>query len=92
MVFSPNTQPDPDTAEGQFHTWVATSGVWRYDDDAGGGGELRAQRSSVRDGPGRPRHRDIAGIYVSAGFSADTNLSALLREWKFNETTYSFGS
>src|SRR5262249_29553988 len=33
-IFSPNTQPpDPDTAEGPFHEWVATSGSWRYDDD-----------------------------------------------------------
>ena len=37
-IFSPNTQsPDPDIAQGPFHTWVATAGSWRYDDDAGAG-------------------------------------------------------
>ena len=35
-IFSPNTQsPDPDIQQGPFHTWVATAGSWRYDDDAG---------------------------------------------------------
>ena len=37
-IFSPNTQsPDPDIAQGPFHTWVATAGSWRYDDDGGTG-------------------------------------------------------
>jgi hypothetical protein len=37
-IFSPNTQPpDSDTAEGPFHRWVPTSGLWRYDDDCGDG-------------------------------------------------------
>ena len=37
-IFSPNTQsPDPDTQQGPFHTWVATAGSWRYDDDPGNG-------------------------------------------------------
>jgi hypothetical protein len=36
-IFSPNSQPDPDISEGPFHTWVTTSGVWRYDDDCGDG-------------------------------------------------------
>ena len=35
-IFNPNTQsPDDDADEGPFHEWVATSGIWRYDDDDG---------------------------------------------------------
>ena len=37
IIFSPNTQPNKDTAPGQFHTWDVTSGVVRYDDDCGDG-------------------------------------------------------
>ena len=37
-IFSPNTQPpDSDIGEGPFHTWVATAGLWRYDDDEDSG-------------------------------------------------------
>ena len=88
-IFSPNTQtPNPDIGPGPFHTWVATSGTWRYDDDPGGTNpELSFATQKAAHGT-----EVISGIYISVGNSAGTNLSALLREWQINETTYSFSS
>ena len=91
-IFSPNSQPDADVAEGPFHTWAATAGVWRYDDDPGAGGEYGlngAPFSTVKTDHGT---ETISGIYISVGFSAGANLAALLREWGVNGTTYSFSS
>jgi hypothetical protein len=91
-IFSPNTQPpDPDIAEGPFHTWVATAGLWRYDDDGGSGGEYGfngAPFSQVVSDHGTEK---ISSICISTGFSAGTNLSALLRSWELNATDYAFG-
>ncbi len=91
-IFSPNTQPpDPDVAEGPFHTWVATSGLWRYDDDGGSGGQYGvngAPFATVVDDHGT---ETISGIYITTGFSAGTNLSALLRSLEVNGDTFNFG-
>lgn len=88
LIFSPNTQtPNPDTAQGPFHTWVATSGTWRYDDDSGGTNpDLSFAAQKTAHGS-----ETISGIYISVGNSAGTNLDALLREWQINATNYSFG-
>lgn len=90
-IFSPNTQPpDPDIDEGPFHEWVATSGVWRYDDDAGAGGDYGvngAPFSTLIADHGTER---ISGIYITTGFSAGTDLAALLRWWEINGTRYAF--
>jgi hypothetical protein len=88
LIFSPNSQtPNPDTAQGPFHTWVATSGTWRYDDDPGGTNpDLSFAAQKTAHGS-----ETISGIYISVGFSAGTNLDALLREWQINATNYSFG-
>jgi hypothetical protein len=90
-IFSPNTQPpDPDVEEGPFHEWVATSGVWRYDDDAGSGGPYGlngAPFSTLIADHGTER---ISGIYITTGFSAGTNLAALLRWWEINGQRYAF--
>jgi hypothetical protein len=86
-IFSPNTQlPDPDTAQGPFHTWVATAGSWRYDDDPGAGPD--SPFNTIKQA-----HADekISGICISVGFSAGTNLSALLRTWEVNKKDYAFG-
>ena len=91
-IFSPNTQPDADVAEGPFHTWAATSGVWRYDDDAGAGGEYGPNGAPFSDVVDDHGAETISGIYVSVGFSAGMNLAALLREWEVNGTNYSFSS
>jgi hypothetical protein len=92
-IFSPNSQvPNPDVSQGPFHTWAATSGLWRYDDDGGSGGQYGvngAPFSQVVDDHG---DEIISGLYITTGCSAGHNLSALLREWKVNQTDYSFGS
>lgn len=86
-IFSPNTQaPDPDTAEGPFHEWVATSGSWRYDDDAGTGPD-----ESFADLITDHGSESITGIGISTGFSSGEDLQALLRWWQINGTTYTFG-
>ena len=70
-IFSPNTQaPDPDIEEGPFHTWVATAGSWRYDDDGGAGpdspfAEIQGDHAAESD------QRASASPF---GFSAGTNL------------------
>jgi hypothetical protein len=109
-IFSPNSQTDPDVAEGPFHTWVATAGVWRYDDDCGDGfldststdgsgctGTGTASPYGVNGAPFSEVQGDhasdvVSGIYISVGFTAGTNLAALLREWQINDTHYSFSS
>ena len=86
-IFSPNTQqPDPDTAQGPFHTWVATAGSWRYDDDGDTGPD--SPFLTIRDA-----HADetISKICISLGSTAGTNLSALLRTWEVNSKDYAFG-
>ncbi len=91
-IFSPNTQPpDPDTAEGPFHTWVATAGLWRYDDDGDlGTGEFGhgAPLGDVKETHGS---ETISDICITTGSSAGTNLSALLRSWEINSKDYAFG-
>jgi hypothetical protein len=85
-IFSPHTQaPDPDTDEGPFHEWVATSGSWRYNDDTGNGPdseffELRAVHGE----------EVISGISISTGFSAGNDLAALLRWLEVNGERYEF--
>ena len=86
-IFSPNTQsPDPDTAQGPFHTWVATAGSWRYDDDGDTGPD--SPFLTIRNA-----HADetISKICISVGSTAGTNLSALLRTWEVNTKDYAFG-
>lgn len=91
IIFSPNTQgPDSDVAEGPFHEWVATSGSWRYDDDAGDcSGEFGcgAPFSDVLETHG---DEEIVGIRVTTGNSAGTNLAALLRWMEINGETFAF--
>jgi hypothetical protein len=91
-IFSPNTQPpDPDIGEGPFHTWVATAGLWRYDDDGDQGtGEFGhgAPLGHVKQTHGSEK---ISDICISTGFTAGTNLSALLRSWEINNKDYAFG-
>lgn len=92
MIFSPNTQPpDADFAEGPFHTWVATAGVWRYDDDGGSGGQYGFNGAPFSTVVADHGTEQISKICISAGFSAGTNLSALLRAWELNATDYAFG-
>ena len=86
-IFSPNTQsPDPDFAQGPFHTWVATAGSWRYDDDGGTGPD-----SPFKTIQNAHADETISSICISVGFTAGTNLSSLLRTWEVNTKDYAFG-
>ena len=91
-IFSPNTQPpDPDTAEGPFHIWVATAGVWRYDDDSGAGGQYGvngAPFGTVKQDHGT---ETISDLCISTGNTAGADLTALLRLWEINSKDYAFG-
>jgi hypothetical protein len=94
-IFSPNTQPpDSDVDEGPFHTWVATSGLWRYDDDAGNGGP---GTYGVNGAPFSTLIADHGNetiaedICITTGFSSGTNLAALLRSFEINGTAFAFG-
>jgi hypothetical protein len=86
-IFSPNTQsPDPDDQQGPFHTWVATAGSWRYDDDSGSGPD--SPFDTIQSA--HPNQK-ISKICISVGNTAGTNLSGLLRTWEVNNKDYSFG-
>ena len=86
-IFSPNTQsPDPDTAQGPFHTWVATAGSWRYDDDGGSGPD--SPFKTIRQAHA---NETISKICITVGSTTGTNLSALLRTWEVNTKDYAFG-
>jgi hypothetical protein len=90
-IFSPNTQPpDPDTAEGPFHTWVATSGLWRYDDDAGAGGQYGVTGAPFSQVVTDHGSEVISGIYISTGFTAGTNLNSLTRVFEVNGQEFEF--
>jgi hypothetical protein len=92
VIFSPNTQPpDPDIGEGPFHTWVATAGLWRYDDDAGSGGQYGVNGAPFGTVRGDHGSEVISGVCITTGFSAGANLRALLRSWELNSTDYAFG-
>jgi hypothetical protein len=91
-IFSPNTQPpDADIGEGPFHTWVATAGVWRYDDDAGAGGEYGVNGAPFAQVKADHGTEAISSICISVGFTAGANLTGLLRTWEINMTDYAFG-
>ncbi len=90
-IFAPNTQPpDPDVAEGPFHTWVATSGLWRYDDDAGSGGQYGVNGAPFATVVGDHGTETISGILITTGFSAGANLSALVRSLEVNGETFTY--
>jgi len=87
-IFSPNTQsPDPDVQEGPFHLWAATSGTWRYDDDAGNGPD-ESFTKLVTDHGTEP----ISRICISVGFTSGQNLDGLLRSWEINGENFVFGT
>ena len=92
VIFSPNTQPpDSDTAEGPFHLWAATSGLWRYDDDTGSGGEYGVNGAPFMEVVGDHGTETISGIYITTGFAAGDNLAALLRSFEINGERKVFG-
>jgi hypothetical protein len=92
VIFSPNTQPpDADTAEGPFHTWVATSGLWRYDDDGGSGGQYGFNGAAFSTVVADHGSETISGIRVSTGNSAGADLSALMLSLEVNGQEFDLG-
>lgn len=94
VIFSPNTQPpDSDTAEGPFHLWAATSGLWRYDDDGGSGGPgtYGPNGAPFMQVVGDHGTETISSICITTGFTAGTNLAALLRSFEINGQRKVFG-
>jgi hypothetical protein len=87
VIFSPNTQPSPQTAEDEFHVWNVTTGTVRYDDDTGNGPDSPWATIVAAHG-----NELISGIYVSTGFSAGTNLSAFLSDLTVNTKEFHFGA
>jgi hypothetical protein len=87
-IFSPNTQqPNPDVAQGPFHLWPATSGSWRYDDDAGNNPDVPFSTVVANHG-----NETISGLCITLGFSNGQNLDGLLRSWEINGTNFVFGT
>lgn len=87
-IFSPNTQtPDPDVEEGPFHEWVATSGSWRFNDDAGANPDITF--AELIDANGNELIV-TPGICVTTGFSAGVDLAGLLRSWEINGRIFDF--
>jgi len=65
--------------------------LWRYDDDAGSGGQYGlngAPLSTVKQDHGAEQ---ISGMCITTGFTAGTNLGALLRTWEVNNKDNAFG-
>ena len=92
VIFSPNTQPpDPDIGQGPFHTWVATAGLWRYDDDGDSGTGEFGHGAPLGDVKQTHGSEKISDVCITTGFSNGTNLSALLRSWEINSKDYAFG-
>lgn len=69
-----------------IHTWVATAGSWRYDDDGGTGPD-----SPFKTIQNAHANETISGVCISVGNSAGTNLSSLLRTWEVKTKDYAFG-
>lgn len=91
-IFSPNTQgPDSDVAEGPFHTWVATSGLWRYDDDEGTGTGEFGQGAPLAAVKATHGTEIISGIFVTTGNSAGVDLSALMLSFEVNGQEFDLG-
>jgi hypothetical protein len=87
VIFSPNTQPNPQTSENATHTWDVTEGTVRYDDDAGNGPD-----SPWDDVVAAHGNQVISGIYVSAGFSAGDDLRAWITDLAVNDKQFHFGA
>jgi hypothetical protein len=76
-------------AEDVFHTFEVTTGDVRYDDDSCDGVPPDQQPWATV----KSAHAGevISGIYVSTGFTGGTDLTAILREFSVNGTSFVFG-
>lgn len=85
-IYTPGSQPYPGLGEGPLQEWVATAGLWRYDQDDGTGGvpltDLKAAYGTHL----------ITKITITVGFTDGANLAGLLRWIQLNGNRYTFGS
>ena len=86
VIFSPNTQPIPATAEDVVQEWVVHDGTVRYDDDPGNGPD-----EDWADVKADHADEAISSICVTTGFSGGDNLSALLSSVDINGQRTIFG-
>jgi hypothetical protein len=85
VIFSPNTQPAPQTDENVDNPYNVVAGTVRYDDDPGNNPD--DPWATIQ---GAHASEVISGIYVSAGFSAGLNLSVLLTHLGVNADDFCF--
>jgi hypothetical protein len=85
-VFTPGSQIYQGLGPGPMQEFVATAGMWRWDDDSGTGGvpltDLQAQYGDQL----------IVKITITVGFTAGVNLVGLLRWWQINGDHLVFGA
>jgi hypothetical protein len=86
VIYSPNTQPIPATAEGVEQEWVVNDGTVRYDDDAGNNPD-----EDWLDVKAAHADEVISAVCITTGFSGGDNLSALLRSVDINGSRVVFG-
>lgn len=85
VIFSPSTQPVPETSENVLIYHNVVAGTARYDDDPGAGPD-----SPFTDIQAAHAGEVISGIYVTAGFAAGLDLSALLTDVYVNADRFCF--
>jgi hypothetical protein len=99
VIFSPNTQPVPQTDENVDNAYNVVAGTVRYDDDDGDGivdgtvadpAEFGLNGAPFADAVTAHGGEIVSGIYVSAGFSAGLNLSVLLTHLGVNADDFCF--
>jgi hypothetical protein len=99
VIFSPNTQPVPQTDENVDNSYDVVAGTVRYDDDDGDGivdgtvadpAEFGLNGAPFADAVTAHGGEIVSGIYVSAGFSAGDNLSVLLTHLGVNADDFCF--
>lgn len=86
VIYSPNTQPIPATAEGVVQEWVVNEGTVRYDDDAGNNPD-----EDWLDVKADHADEVISSVCITTGFSAGDNLEARLRSVDINGSRFVFG-
>ena len=98
VIFSPNTQPAPQTDENVDNAYDVVAGTVRYDDDGDGivdgtaadPAEFGLAGAPFADAVTAHGGEIVSGIYVSAGFSAGDNLSVLLTHLGVNADHFCF--
>jgi hypothetical protein len=88
VIFSPNTQTDPETAEDVFHQWDVTGGVVRYNDYGGEGGDYGLSGAPWAEVVEDHGDEEISRICVSVGFTAGQNLTGMLRTLWVNDDVF----